>query len=241
MRFFRHLHDVRAISFDLDDTLYDNRPVIEQAEQWMVEHLRDQYLAGAMYDRAWWNHLKAELQHHDPSLKHDVSQCRIQMLSTGLQRGGMPAQEAQPAAEKIFAQFLAVRSQVDVPDDSHQVLAALQQHFPLVVITNGNVLLENIGLTPYFTHVLKAGDGRKMKPAADMFDQMSTLLGIAPQQILHIGDDVTTDVFGAIRNGYQAGWINAQGQDWRTLHTLPHFMFQDLRDLLSLIPPTCGK
>ena len=34
MEFFRRLHDIRAISFDLDDTLYDNRPVIERAEQY---------------------------------------------------------------------------------------------------------------------------------------------------------------------------------------------------------------
>ena len=236
MRFFRHLQDIKAISFDLDDTLYDNRPVIENAEKWMVDYLRDQYLAGAMYDRAWWNHLKAELQYDDPSLKHDVSLCRQKMIATGLQRGGMPETQAMQEAETIFAQFLAVRSQVDVPSDTHRVLAELKKHYPLVVITNGNVLLENIGLTGYFTHVLKAGEGKKMKPAADMFSAMSDLLGIAPHQILHIGDDVTTDVFGAIRNGYQAGWINAQGQDWRTLRSLPHFMFQDLGDLLSLIP-----
>lgn len=66
MQFFRRLQDIRAISFDLDDTLYDNRPVIENAEQWMVDHMRDRYLASAMYDRAWWLQLKHELQRADP-------------------------------------------------------------------------------------------------------------------------------------------------------------------------------
>ena len=236
MRFFRRLQDIRAISFDLDDTLYDNRPVIEHAEQWMVEHLRDRYLASAMYDRKWWQQLKHELQRADPHLKDDVSLCRLMMLEVGLQRGGMPESQAKTEAKQLFAQFLEVRSQIAVPETTVEVLKQLSKHFPLVVITNGNVLLERIGLDGHFKHVLKAGEGRKMKPAPDMFRMMAAELSLEPHQILHVGDDETTDVFGAIRNGYQAAWINAYGQDWRKLHTLPHLMLQDLRDLLHLLP-----
>lgn len=236
MQFFRRLQDIRAISFDLDDTLYDNRPVIENAEQWMVDHMRDRYLASAMYDRAWWLQLKHELQRADPSLHDDVSRCRLMMLEVGLQRGGMAESQAKQEAKQVFAEFLEVRSQVVVPAESIDVLKQLSRHFPLVVITNGNVLLERIGLDGHFKHVLKAGNGRKMKPAPDMFRLMAAQLKLRPQQILHVGDDVTTDIFGAIRNGYQAAWINNQGQDWRTLHTLPHLMLQDIRDLLTLLP-----
>ncbi len=236
MQFFRRLQDIRAISFDLDDTLYDNRPVIENAEQWMVEHMRDQYLASAMYDRAWWLQLKHELQQADPALHDDVSRCRLMMLEVGLQRGGMPAVEARQEAQRVFAEFLEIRSRVTVPEASLEVLKKLSRHFPLVVITNGNVLLERIGLDGHFKHVLKAGNGRRMKPAPDMFRMMAAQLKLPPSQILHVGDDVTTDVFGAIRNGYQAAWINSQGQEWRNLHTLPHLMLQDIRDLLTLLP-----
>ena len=236
MQFFRRLQDIRAISFDLDDTLYDNRPVIENAEQWMVDHMRDRYLASAMYDRAWWLQLKHELQRADPSLHDDVSRCRLMMLEVCLQRGGMAESQAKQEAKQVFAEFLEVRSQVVVPAESIEVLKQLSRHFPLVVITNGNVLLERIGLDGHFKHVLKAGNGRKMKPAPDMFRLMAAQLKLRPQQILHVGDDVTTDIFGAIRNGYQAAWINNQGPDWRTLHTLPHLMLQDIRDLLTLLP-----
>nr|MBP7980311.1 HAD hydrolase-like protein [Tolumonas sp.] len=169
MQFFRRLQDIRAISFDLDDTLYDNRPVIENAEQWMVDHMRDRYLASAMYDRAWWLQLKHELQRADPSLHDDVSRCRLMMLEVGLQRGGMAESQAKQEAKQVFAEFLEVRSQVVVPAESIEVLKQLSRHFPLVVITNGNVLLERIGLDGHFKHVLKAGNGRKMKPAPDMF------------------------------------------------------------------------
>ena len=48
MHFYRRWQPVAAISFDLDDTLYDTGPAIERAEQWMLAHLRSEYLATAM-------------------------------------------------------------------------------------------------------------------------------------------------------------------------------------------------
>ena len=51
MHFYRRWQPVAAISFDLDDTLYDNGPAIVRAEQWMLSHLRSEYLATAMLDK----------------------------------------------------------------------------------------------------------------------------------------------------------------------------------------------
>lgn len=235
MQFFRRLSGIRAISFDLDDTLYDNRPVMERAEQWMVEHMRDQYLQTAMYDRVWWTRLKQELQQAHPSLLDDVSLCRREVLRHGLMRGGMGELEARREAERVFLRFLDVRCAVTVPEQTHQVLSALSHCFPLVVITNGNVQVDRLGLDRHFTHVLSAGEGRRMKPAPDLFAHMSRLLGLSPGQILHVGDDVRTDVAGAVYNGYRSAWLNDVGQDWRQLTILPDVELSQLDELLWLV------
>lgn len=235
MEFFRRLGAVRAISFDLDDTLYDNRPVIEHAEQWMVAHMRDRYLETAMYDRSWWHRLKLDLQRQQPALVDDVSLCRRVLLQRGLMAGGMAEAMARQEAESVFAQFLEVRSQIAVPDTTRRILSALAQKYPLVVITNGNVLLERLGLEGQFQHVLKAGGGFRMKPAPDLFTDMARRLQLAPQQILHVGDDVTTDVAGAVHNGYRSAWLNDVGQDWHTLRILPDVMLTRLEQLLTLL------
>ena len=235
MEFFRRLGAVRAISFDLDDTLYDNRPVIEHAEQWMVAHMRDRYLETAMYDRSWWHRLKLELQRQQPALVDDVSLCRRVLLQRGLMEGGMAEAMARQEAESVFAQVLEVRSQIAVPDTTRRILSALAQKYPLVVITNGNVLLERLGLEGQFQHVLKAGGGFRMKPAPDLFSDMARRLQLAPQQILHVGDDVTTDVAGAVHNGYRSAWLNDVGQEWRTLRILPDVMLTRLEQLLTLL------
>lgn len=235
MEFFRRLSGIRAISFDLDDTLYDNRPVIERAEQWMVAYMRDTYLQTAMYDRAWWHRLKLRLQQEQPALVDDVSLCRRVLLQQGLMAGGMKKAEAKREAENVFAHFLEVRSQVAVPDITRRVLSALAKKYPLVVITNGNVLVERLGLEGQFQHVLKAGGGFRMKPAPDLFTDMARRLQLPPQQILHVGDDVLTDVAGAIHNGYRSAWLNDVGQDWRKLTILPDVMLTRLEQLLTLL------
>ena len=193
MEFFPRLGAIRAISFDLDDTLYDNRPVIEHAERWMVAHMRDRYLETAMFDRAWWQRLKLQIQREQPALVDDVSLCPRVLLQRGLMEGGMAEAVARQEAESVFDHFLEVRSQVAVPETTHRVLSALAQKYPLVVISNGNVLLERLGLDGHFQHVLKAGGGFRMKPAPDLFHDMARRLGLPPSQILHVGDDVTTD------------------------------------------------
>ena len=38
---FNSLKEIKAISFDLDDTLYDNAPIIEKAEQWYQKMLAE--------------------------------------------------------------------------------------------------------------------------------------------------------------------------------------------------------
>ena len=235
MEFFRRLSGIRAISFDLDDTLYDNRPVIERAEQWMVAYMRDTYLQTAMYDRAWWHRLKLRLQQEQPALVDDVSLCRRVLLQQGLMAGGMKKAEAKREAENVFAHFLEVRSQVAVPDITRRVLSALAKKYPLVVITNGNMLVERLGLEGQFQHVLKAGGGFRMKPAPDLFTDMARRLQLPPQQILHVGDDVLTDVAGAIHSGYRSAWLNDVGQDWRKLTILPDVMLTRLEQLLTLL------
>ena len=76
MQFYRRWQPVAAISFDLDDTLYDNGPAIARAEQWMLDHLRSEYLATAMLDKPRWLALKRQLLLDHPALSHDVSLAR---------------------------------------------------------------------------------------------------------------------------------------------------------------------
>ncbi len=76
MRFYRPLGRIAALTFDLDDTLYDNRPVILRTEQEAL----------------------AFMQNYHPSLRseiyHDVTRWRHRAIEQAMRDAGLSAQEA---------------------------------------------------------------------------------------------------------------------------------------------------
>jgi HAD superfamily hydrolase (TIGR01549 family) len=56
---------------------------------------------------------------------------------------------------------------------------------------------ELFGLSDYFRFVLRAGPDGRSKPFADMYHLAAERLNLPLGQILHVGDDLTTDVAGA--------------------------------------------
>ncbi|MBP4041672.1 HAD-IA family hydrolase [Aeromonas sp. SrichE-2G] len=235
MQFYRRWQPVAAITFDLDDTLYDNGPAIARAEQWMLSHLRSEYLATAMLDKPRWLALKRQLLLSRPELRDDVSLARLHGIREALVQGGMAPSQAALEAETVFAGFLAERSKIEVSDETHALLAQLAGRYPLAVITNGNLDLVQAGLADYFTLVCKAGAGARMKPAPDMFMQVQAALGLAPGRILHVGDHPETDVLGARLHGFRAAWLNERGQSWQSLSLLPDVELGALHELAGLL------
>ncbi|MFQ2091222.1 HAD-IA family hydrolase [Aeromonas taiwanensis] len=235
MQFYRRWQPVAAITFDLDDTLYDNGPAIARAEQWMLGHLRSEYLATAMLDKPRWLALKRQLLLSRPELRDDVSLARLHGIREALVQGGMAPSQAALEAETVFAGFLAERSKIEVSDETHALLARLAARYPLAVITNGNLDLVQAGLADYFTLVCKAGAGARMKPAPDMFMQVQAALGLAPGRILHVGDHPETDVLGARLHGFRAAWLNERGQSWQSLSLLPDVELGALHELAGLL------
>ncbi|HHQ4736134.1 HAD-IA family hydrolase [Aeromonas veronii] len=235
MHFYRRWQPVAAISFDLDDTLYDNGPAIVRAEQWMLNHLRSEYLATAMLDKSRWLELKRAVLMARPELRHDVSLARQQTIRAAMVEGGMADQQASREAEQVFAAFLAERSKIEVSESTHQLLARLAERYPLVVITNGNLDLAQAGLDRYFTLVCKAGMNARMKPAPDMFEQTRSALKLPAERILHVGDHPETDVLGARLHGFRAAWLNERQQPWQQLQLLPDVELTALEELAELL------
>ncbi|MDO6764400.1 HAD-IA family hydrolase [Agarivorans sp. 1_MG-2023] len=235
MIFYRSWSPVQALSFDLDDTLYDNWPYIHRAEQWLINHLKTEVHAVAHLTTSQWQSYKRRIIKKHPELKGDVSACRVAWLSLAFVEHGMPITEAQHQAEQIFQQFLAVRSDFTVPEASLALLRKLKTRYRLVAITNGNVDIDKIGLAGVFELELKAGGAFKAKPAADMYLYASQVLGLAPHQIAHVGDHCVTDVAGAAKAGYRSIWLNQHSQQARKLQALPDIEISQLAQLQHLL------
>ena len=64
---------IQAISFDLDDTLYENHAVITKAERWLTDELVDRYEC----DKPDWDQLLADTKEQRPEIAGDISALRL--------------------------------------------------------------------------------------------------------------------------------------------------------------------
>ncbi|HAS8423692.1 TPA: 5-amino-6-(5-phospho-D-ribitylamino)uracil phosphatase YigB [Vibrio vulnificus] len=238
MKHYRPLQPIAAMTFDLDDTLYDNRPVIERLEREMLAWLATQHPATQVMSHSDWSQLKRDVAASSPQLRSDVTQLRHQQLTEAFLRLGYDVAAAQQAADEGVAVALYWRSQLVVPSETHRVMRLLADKLPLVAITNGNVDVAAIGLQGYFQAVLKAGPDGVAKPAGDLFQRAEQILQLPAQRILHVGDHLLSDVHGANLHGFMSCWINPKQINLRQqakAKTLPNLEINELSQLLLLL------
>jgi len=241
MKFYRPLAPIKAISFDLDDTLYANASVMINAEAKMVayftkhfnERLTNGY-KGLILDQKFWWPFRTQAITEQASLTHDVVALRLESYFLGACSLGFSKKQAKDKAQQAMDYFSIVRSQFTVPQASHRLLEKLAHYYPLVAISNGNVDTKAIGINHYFKHVFHAVDGIKQKPNAEMFQMACSKLAIKPQQLLHVGDCGRADIQGAIAAGCQTAWLPLYNIG-KPLTVLPHMVLSDITELADLL------
>jgi len=235
MKYYRPLTPFKAISFDLDDTLYDNHPIIENAELSILAYINKNFPELAELTRKQWLLYKNLEIKNFPELAHDVSLARLQTLTRIMTIYGIPQFKAVEYAKQTFAEFLKLRSNFIVPQKSIQLLEKIAKSYPVIAITNGNVDAAQIQLDNKFLFILKAGNGFKSKPQGDLFIEAARRLNIDVTDILHVGDHLISDVYGAQNNGAQAVWFNPNKQSLSGARLLPSVEISHLDQLYKLL------
>jgi HAD superfamily hydrolase (TIGR01549 family) len=212
---------VRAITLDLDDTLWPVWPTIERAEavlqQWL--HVHAPATATLLHDPAIRRAIRAEVERQHPQHRHDLSFLRREAIRMALRRAGDDPALAEPAFEVFFAE----RQRVTLFEDVRPALEALAARYPVVALSNGNADVHRVGIGQWFHARLGAREAGVAKPDARIFRAAAAMVGVAPEHVLHVGDDVHHDVLGALRAGMQAAWVDRAGRDWHAaLATPPH-------------------
>ncbi len=207
---------VQLITFDLDDTLWDVTPVMQDAEaalrNWLAMHAPR--LGGVPVEHLWA--IRTRLLQGEPALKHRLSELRRRILFHALEGAGYAHDEALVLAEGGFQVFLAARHQVELFAEVHPTLEILANRFTLGVITNGNADVRRLGLADYFQFALCAEELGVGKPDPKPFQEALKRTGVAAQHAVHIGDHPCDDIAGAQAAGLRAIWFNPQGRAWET-------------------------
>lgn len=205
------MQTVMALSLDLDDTLWPIWPIIERAEQCLQDFLlANAPKTAAQFPLPAMRHLREQVAQAHPELAHDFTAQRKISLQHAFRLSG----ESDALVEPAFEAFFAARNQVSLYEDCLPALTQLASMLPIIALTNGNADLQRTGIGHFFVGCISAKTVGSAKPDTAIFMATSQALGIAPENILHVGDDPWLDVQGAHNAGFQSAWINRTHAQW---------------------------
>ena len=226
------MRHIRAICFDLDDTLWDLAPVIPRAERrlhrWFAEHYPR---ITKVYTVERLHALRREIGAQYPELRHDLTELRLRMLRQVFVEAGY---DEAPAAD-AFAVFQQARNDVELFADVLPALEALSANYRLYAFSNGNASLDAIGIARWFDGAFTARELGVAKPDTAFFVSALEQAGEEPGASLHVGDHPENDIVAAQRAGMTTLWLNRKGAEWPAEHGGPHHELPGLEELPELL------
>jgi FMN hydrolase / 5-amino-6-(5-phospho-D-ribitylamino)uracil phosphatase len=221
---------IRAITLDLDDTLWPFAPIGARVEHvlhdWLLAHCPR---TAERYPVTEMRKLREVINAEHPELAHDFSRLRKLTLARAMELAGDDVAHVDPA----FEAFFAARNNVECYPDAIGALERIAAQLPVAAITNGNADLARIGLHHHFAFQLGAAQHGAPKPEPGIFLAACERLGEAPGDVLHVGDDIELDVLGAHRAGLRTCWIHRDDLHgpqplWPHVHARPDLAFPTL-------------
>lgn len=202
---------IEAITFDLDDTLWDVWPVVERAEELLHDWLAMHYpRIPAQFTPLELRELSSAVIAARPEIAHDRTLLRKEALWLAARQAGY----AEFDVEGAFAVYFIARNAVEPFAEVRPTLERLARRYALASLSNGNADLRLIGLDDLFSISLNAIEVGAAKPEPLMFQEICRLLGARPDQIVHVGDAPEHDVQGGRNAGFRTVWVNRTGRDW---------------------------
>ena len=205
------LNDIRTITLDLDDTLWEIHPVIMRAEQALYAWLGENYpRITELYQPEDMRTVRSQVIAEFAERTHDLTFLRRAVLG----RVGTAAGYDHTFIDDAFGVFDAVRNDVELFPEVIPTLEALKDRYKLIAVTNGNANLETIGIAHLFHDIVTAAQAGAAKPARQVFDMAVKVGGASREQTLHVGDHPEYDVDGARNAGLRTVWVNRTASVW---------------------------
>jgi putative hydrolase of the HAD superfamily len=203
--------DVAGISFDLDNTLWDIEPVIARANEILHRFVQERCPGVPPLDtqEAWRPRFDAVIA-ANAHMRHDFTFIRKEALRQFMRETERPL----TLADEAFEVFFRARNEVELYEDVIPALDRMSRRYRLFAVSNGNADLSAIGIAPFFEFAIAARDVGALKPAQEVFEAALARAELAPDQVVHVGDEPYADVEGARRAGLHAVWLNRHDKLW---------------------------
>ena len=139
-----------------------------------------------------------------------------------------------------------LREQVGALDHHPDVLATLRAQVPLALCSNFSHsptalrVLRDANLQEHLDVLVVSDVGGIRKPRPEIFESVLAQLGTAPENTLHVGDNLSADIAGAKSVGLHTAWVTRRVADPASKlegydGPAPDYTIGDLRELLPLL------
>ncbi len=206
---------IRAIGFDLDNTLFDHREAATRGLELLVQDKGWTYSGNENLGKAW--HRLEDIYFAQyvvgtmTLVEHRRARMRTFLTSTD-------AAVKDEDLDNLWNDYLLhySNSWVAYSDVPAALVELKASGLKLAVLTNGQqaqqeAKLAAMGLTHLFKAVLAIGTVDALKPDQRAFAHLCRVLDCEPNEVLFVGDDLEYDVRAAIHAGLHAVWLNRDG------------------------------
>ena len=205
---------IKLITFDLDDTLWDNRPTIIKAEIDTRKWIEDKVGEIEWGDFNDFLNLRDDLIKEDQTIEWDISKLRKEIFRKKL-RHITPENFRDEIVDKAFEIFIAKRHEIKLFEGVKESLKNLSRKYTLGVLTNGNADVYKFDIGKYFKFSISSLEAKDSKPNRAHFDMAITKVkDISFENILHIGDHQINDILCAYNLGIDTIWFNNNNEHW---------------------------
>lgn len=192
---------IKAVLFDLDDTLQDRRKAFEK----YCGYFLSQYFPGLNAVEFEGRRQQMEATVNGGYIDREVYFKRL--IADWAWKDAPSPRELSEEYDRLFGHY------VQPFEASKPVLVELRRRgYRTGIITNGVAILQNTklhasGLRPYLDIAVVSGDVGIKKPDPGIFRLTAQRLGVRPGDCLYVGDHPVNDIEGALGAGMQAVWM----------------------------------
>ena len=232
----------KDLFIDFDDTLYDTygNAVIALRETFDYFQLK-RYFSDpqVFYDSYWEANIDLWSRYSRGEITRDnliVERFR-RPLSEG--KGIEVTKEFCLEVSDRFLDFCS--NKPGVVDGAHEVMDYLKKKgYRMHMTSNGfhevqYKKLAACGLKDYFDNIILSEDAKYNKPSKAYFDYALKIAGAQSDSVLMIGENLNTDILGALHAGLDAMLFNRWQVDVSSVTPQPTFVVDQLRDIIKIL------